>query len=512
MTDLTAPLIEPDLEAGQPKEEVKVKPDEPQEWHDDVWSYNLFGISVDGLLWKHRLIRMTSRLGYERSLLDRCYLRFWLLPAVAASVIIAEGYSRDWSYMTMAWENTFFMSLIGLAMLQPAVNSVYDWLDDQGYSERLGIRFRPHVLFPDICLAAAAFEHTRRGMYNLLEETNWGTKGSVSYAERGILCSEHLVMFWVVVLPLIAGRRIYVLGMYSGALAVWHYYTGLPGLGTFCAGAILLVPVLIVEITTSGVYDELHRCSMGISALSKGTGGGTCVVDWESGRIVEASPDLIDWWGDYSPRMRFEELFRDPEDKDEMFEAFSFNPFPYIWEPRGRGENGYSTRDFFKRLGHWEERKKVSHVGEEFKVTSMRCAHTADGTVSARVVPIWKIAGRYGQQITKLWIEIKHPPPSANCLAEREAAVLEREQAVAKREKEASEKKAFNEELCETLKELHQKIMLQQQMLQKREEEAKQVPATTGKTPETQTPPSARAFCSADGGPAPVTVKGNEAV
>jgi hypothetical protein len=23
--------------------------------------------------------------------------------------------------------------------------------------------------------------------------------------------------------------------------------------------------------------------------------------------------------------------------------------------------------DFFKRLGHWEERKKVSHVGEEFK-------------------------------------------------------------------------------------------------------------------------------------------------
>lgn len=33
----------------------------------------------------------------------------------------------------------------------------YDWLDDQGYSERLGIRFRPHVLFPDICLAAAAF-------------------------------------------------------------------------------------------------------------------------------------------------------------------------------------------------------------------------------------------------------------------------------------------------------------------------------------------------------------------
>lgn len=90
--------------------------------------------------------------------------------------------------------------------------------------------------------------------------------------------------------------------------------------------------------------------------------------------------------------------------------------------------------------------------------------------------------------------------------------MLEREQAVAKREKEASEKKAFNEELCETLKELHQKMMLQQQMLQKREEEAKQVPATTGKTPETQTPPSARAFCSADGGPAPVTVKGNEAV
>ena len=33
----------------------------------------------------------------------------------------------------------------------------YDWLDDQGYSEWLGIRFRPHVLFPDICLAAAAF-------------------------------------------------------------------------------------------------------------------------------------------------------------------------------------------------------------------------------------------------------------------------------------------------------------------------------------------------------------------
>ena len=78
----------------------------------------------------------------------------------------------------------------------------------------------------------------------------------MSFAERGILCSEHLVMFWVVVLPLasqwskvavcciggfqvesftnyvsllrfsqlrflklrlICGRRFYVLGMYGGA-------------------------------------------------------------------------------------------------------------------------------------------------------------------------------------------------------------------------------------------------------------------------------------------------------
>ena len=62
------------------------------------------------------------------------------------------------------------MSLISLAMLQPAVSCVYKWLDDQGYSQWLGIQFRPHVLFPDICLAAAAFEHTRGGMYNLLEE------------------------------------------------------------------------------------------------------------------------------------------------------------------------------------------------------------------------------------------------------------------------------------------------------------------------------------------------------
>ena len=80
-------------------------------------------------------------------------------------------------------------------------------------------------------------------------------------------------------MQLIAGRPIYVLGIYSAALAVFHDYTGLPGLGTFCAGAILLVPVLIVEITRSGVYDELHRCSMTTKASSKGVGGGTCVVD-----------------------------------------------------------------------------------------------------------------------------------------------------------------------------------------------------------------------------------------
>ena len=28
--------------------------------------------------------------------------------------------------------------------------------------------------------------------------------------------------------------------------------------------------------------------------------------------------------------------------------------------------------DFFKRLGHWEEKKKVSHVGEEFKADGIR--------------------------------------------------------------------------------------------------------------------------------------------
>lgn len=72
------------------------------------------------------------------------------------------------------------MSLISLAMPQPAVSCVYKWLDDQGYSHWLGIQFRPHVLFPDICLAAAAFDHARGGMYNLLEEADWGGGHPVS--------------------------------------------------------------------------------------------------------------------------------------------------------------------------------------------------------------------------------------------------------------------------------------------------------------------------------------------
>ena len=63
-------------------------------------------------------------------------------------------WQRAWN---SGWNHDELARIIHLQMLVRNGCCRYDWLDDQGYSERLGIRFRPHVLFPDICLAAAAF-------------------------------------------------------------------------------------------------------------------------------------------------------------------------------------------------------------------------------------------------------------------------------------------------------------------------------------------------------------------
>jgi hypothetical protein len=105
MTDLTEPLMQPDLEAGEVKleEEVQpqkeVKPEQPQPKYEDLWYGNLFGlISLDGLLWMNWLTRMTSRLGHERSLLDCCYLRFRLLPAVRATPVHGDGLREHFLY------------------------------------------------------------------------------------------------------------------------------------------------------------------------------------------------------------------------------------------------------------------------------------------------------------------------------------------------------------------------------------------------------------------------------
>jgi len=440
MTDLNEPLMtarqtqlepeaEHDLEAGLP---VVDPPEEPVEgaptqvptkiskYTSQFFGILCFGIDVDWLIWKHRVMRMTARPGYERMLLDRRFLRFVVLPGVIASVLIAEGYSKDWSFLTMVWENTLFLCLAGVAMCAPAVSHAYRFLEDLGIQTKWQLHKLP--LLPDFCLALAAAEHTRRGMYNLLEEAKWGKEGSVSYAERGILCSEHLVMFWVVVLPLIAGRRLYVVGMYGGVLALMYHFTGLPGLGTFCAGAILLVPVVIVEITTSGVYDELHRCSMGIQALSEGAGGGLCSVD-SAGRIVDASPELQAWWGDhYTPDMPFLELFDSQDDKDELMLALEVDSTPFRWQdtvdeddPACRQENGYITRAYSNQTLAWERKLRMSHIGVAFKVTSMKCAKNATGMAPGKIVPVTKIPGTFGRQLTQIWVEIREPPAPRTC-------------------------------------------------------------------------------------------------
>ena len=95
--------------------------------------------------------------------------------------------------------------------------------------------------------------------------------------------------------------------------------------------------------------------------------------------------------------------------QDEMFEAFCFNPFPYIWEPRGRtlpardqaapveslpdrsdrsphwgGENGYSTRSVPRWLVFFWLVAKYSKICKYsiFAFTCFRKLRRIHGTVS----------------------------------------------------------------------------------------------------------------------------------
>ncbi|CAE8685447.1 unnamed protein product, partial [Polarella glacialis] len=102
-------------------------------------------------------------------------------------------------------------------------------------------------------------------------------------------------------------------------LVILQFLTGLPGAGCCAAGLCLLVPVLAAELRLAKVWDELLRRRVSVQQLLRGTGGAVCGVELDTGIVLEASDELLEFLG--QPRAvgrHLTELVRLAHDRDRM--------------------------------------------------------------------------------------------------------------------------------------------------------------------------------------------------
>ena len=120
---------------------------------------------------------LPSTPGYAWSVLSRRWVRALTTLAVFIAALLAEGMESGFNYW-LVLNNLIFGFLLLFAGFVPAFRD-------------------PAPSRPDIFLGLAAAVHTWRAAWHVVGTDD---EGSAAWERRNGLCSEHLAMFWIIVL------------------------------------------------------------------------------------------------------------------------------------------------------------------------------------------------------------------------------------------------------------------------------------------------------------------------
>lgn len=381
-----------------------------------VYSGKVAGVYVGDVAVAARQWTLSSQPGYVQSLLSRRNLRICFLPTVGLACLLAEVIGRPPSTPEFEAEESerissdfWFVLWLLIAALTPQI-------------------FDPSCI-PDIAAALAAAGHTWR-MANRIQGGN------------APIASEHLIMFWVVALPLLGGTEWLALAWYMGALFVLRFFTGFPGAGAMTAGFVMLIPVLTTELKSARFWDELLRRRLSLEQLLLGTGNAWCNVDLRSGLILRATDELQRFLGIGNVvGFHLTELACTAHDKECLSR---------LLRSAALAASGMNISD---EMDDAHDANMKSAM-EPLKITSLRVASFSRGVV-AKFVP-FDISVADAQ--IDIWVQsgpLDSNEPRVQ-LAQREQSVSVREARLIEREKALAVREATAEEMERSLGELHQ--------------------------------------------------------
>lgn len=422
------PLLQapPDLEAGMPSRESQgaaVPEEQPQ--RPPVYKDMCCFLPMSSIFHCIRRNMLPSTPGYAWSVFDRRRVRALTVLAVFVASLLAEGMSDGFSYY-LVYNNLIFGALLLFAGVVPSV-----------------ICKSP---IPDVVLGVAASEHTWRAAWRVIGTADEGTP---DWVRRDALCSEHLAMFWVIVLPILCGGEAFALGAYGIVLLILRQMTGVPGAPCFLVAFCMLVPVYVAERVWCSAYDELHRSRMAVKNLLRGTGGAWCSVDVESGHIVEMSPQMEAFVGPIKENSALTELVRLPKDKETLQQLVIGSSIAAAGEAAATSSyTGIRWSDYTALM---EEHAETALAPRD--VSSLRCTRCPKG-VKAQIIPY--NLSLHDRRLA-VWVEAGSLQPT-----DPRVELATREQAVAVREHESKLKlesletrERRVEELEKALEELH---------------------------------------------------------
>ena len=297
MASAAEPLLEagPDLEAGvtpQGSEGETVPGEQPQRM--PVYRDIVCGLPRSKMFHWWQQHNLPSTPGYAWSMLSRRRLRALTTLAIFVASLLAEGMSQGFDEK-LAFNNVIFGLLLCFAGCAPALME----------SSNL----------PDVALGVAASEHTWRAAWCVIGTADEGTS---AWERRDALCSEHLAMFWVIVLVIMCSGDVYALGAYGSALVILQQTTGVPGVPCFLVAACMLVPVYLAERVWCSAYAELYRNKLAVKKLLSGTGGAWLTIDIAAGHVLEMSPALTAFVGPVQKSCGIADLVRLHKDKETL--------------------------------------------------------------------------------------------------------------------------------------------------------------------------------------------------